>query len=397
MPETNRISNPMSIPESRIGSGPSAGSRHCGRRVLHVMRMKQVAGSENHLLELARGLRELGWTCDALIPSPDPEVLAGYASELRSAGGGEVTVLPMRNDLDLALLLHLRRILRADRHAILHTHLVHADWYGAIAAKSNGTVALVSSKHNHDRFRTRRAFKSVERLLARRCDATIAISASLGKFTHDTAGVTPTVVHYGLSAPANPPPAKDRSLPVTLLSVGRLEPQKGHDVLLHAFQALVRDRPGARLWIAGDGRLRSDLVALAEKLEVHPQVEFLGWRTDVDDLFQHADVLVHPARWEGFGLVLLEAMRAAVPIVATKVGAIPEVVLDGETGILVEREAPTALAEGLDHLLDDRARARGLGVAGFYRLKAEFSPVGMAARTAELYESASRGRAATAR
>jgi glycosyltransferase involved in cell wall biosynthesis len=103
-----------------------------------------------------------------------------------------------------------------------------------------------------------------------------------------------------------------------------------------------------------------------------------------------ADVLVHPARWEGFGLVLLEAMRAGLPIVATRVGAIPEVVRDGVTGLLVPPDDPAALAQAIARLCADAGAAARMGSAGFERLREEFSPGRMAAETLAVYEAAAR-------
>jgi glycosyltransferase involved in cell wall biosynthesis len=274
---------------------------------------------------------------------------------------------------------------------LVHTHLVHADWHGALAVANQPSVPLVSTKHNHDPFRGRRLFATVEQLVARRVDEHIAISDSLRAYVERHHGISATVVHYGLQA--GPARAAGGGRPVRrLLAVGRLERQKGFDVLIDSLSAFeFPDDLSVR--IAGEGSLRGALEARVRSLGLSDTVEFLGWRTDVADLLAEADLLVHPARWEGFGLVLLEAMRAAVPIVATSVGAIPEVVIDGETGMLVAPDDANALGAAIASLVADPPRASALAVAGHKRLLEAFSPVRMATETVSVYESALAARA----
>ena len=112
----------------------------------------------------------------------------------------------------------------------------------------------------------------------------------------------------------------------------------------------------------------------------------LPGRTDIRDWLERADVFVHTSRWEGFGIVLLEAMLAGLPVVATRVSAVPEVVADGETGILVEPGDHTALAKAVGALLVDGERATALGEAGRRRARTEFSVGRMAERTRALYD-----------
>jgi glycosyltransferase involved in cell wall biosynthesis len=115
---------------------------------------------------------------------------------------------------------------------------------------------------------------------------------------------------------------------------------------------------------------------------------FLPGRIETRDWLRRADLFVHTSQWEGFGIVLLEAMLARLPIVATRVSAVPEVVVDGETGILVAPGDDTALAAALVGLLADPERAAGLGRAGLARARAEFSVAGMTTATLAIYERA---------
>jgi glycosyltransferase involved in cell wall biosynthesis len=295
---------------------------------------------------------------------------------------GALTVPTIRisspRDLDPLLLGRLLQKLRAD---VVHTHLVHADVYGGIAAKLRGS-SLVSTKHNDDPFRTG-AFRHVERTLGRVTDRVIAITESLRRFTVERVGIPAAkveTIHYGLDEPPSPwgmnapdtVPAPAR----VLLAVSRLTPQKGLDVAVRALP-LVRERHrDAVLVVLGEGPERARLEA--------DGVYLLGRVPDVTAWLRRADLLVHPARWEGFGLSLLEAMLSAVPVVATRVSSIPEIVRDGETGILVPPDDHEALAAAIVSVLDN---PRDYGLAGRARARAEFSVERMAQKTLDVYDA----------
>jgi glycosyltransferase involved in cell wall biosynthesis len=228
----------------------------------------------------------------------------------------------------------------------------------------------------------------VERVAMRRYAAVIAISESLRRFTEDVAGNRRVaVVEYGIPLRTTVRPERRPQEIGRVLAVGRLTRQKGFDVAIRAFAPVSAQIPGARLEIAGEGEERPFLSRLIRELGLVGSVTLLGQRDDVSELMQRADVLVHPARWEGFGLVLLEAMSAGLPIVASRVGAIPEVVDDEITGVLVPPDDPKALAAALLRVLREPQLRQDFVEAGFSRLKSRFSVERMAARTAAVYDS----------
>jgi glycosyltransferase involved in cell wall biosynthesis len=250
-------------------------------------------------------------------------------------------------------------------------------------------AALVSTKHNDDPFRLG-PFRHVERLLARRAARVITITEALRRFTVERVGIPAgkvTTIHYGLDdLPRRWADNPTVTLPAgarVLLAVARLTEQKGVDVAVRAL-ALVRDRhPGAVLVVLGEGPARPELERVAGG-----GVYLLGRVGDVAAWYRRADVLVHPARWEGFGLALLEAMLAALPVVATRVSSIPEILVDGETGVLVPANDADALAAALDRLLADETLRAAYGEAGLRRARAEFSVERMARQTLQVYERA---------
>jgi glycosyltransferase involved in cell wall biosynthesis len=349
------------------------------------MRMTGVSGSENHLLDLVGELRDHGWLSDVLIPSPSPSELRRFHERLAAVSDG-VDVVRMSSDASPQLVRRLVRALRSGRYDVAHAHLVHADWHLALAGLFARAVPLVSTKHNPDPFRATFPFRIAERAALSRYGAVIAISEALREFLTDTVGARAVTVRYGLTPPEEPP-ARESPAGTSFLAVGRLEKQKGFDVAVEAMPLVIEHVPGAHLAIAGEGSERPELAAAIERLGVGDSVQLLGQREDIAELMRDADVFVHTARWEGFGLVLLEAMRAALPIVATRAGAIPEVVDDGVTGTMVPPDDPRALAAALVELAQRPSLRHERGLAGFERLRDQFSPDAMARKVAAIYDS----------
>jgi glycosyltransferase involved in cell wall biosynthesis len=345
-------------------------------RVAHVHRIRGIGGSERHLLTLLPALAELGVEPVLVgLDDPDWDVAPFYDALAVSA----VHVRAPR-DLDPLLAVRTRRALRSVRPDVVHTHLVHADLYGALAA---GRRPLVSTKHNDDRFR-RGPFRHVERLLARRAARVIAITDALRRFTVDEVGLPATkvtTIHYGMDEPPPAWGATELELPAgtIVVAVARLVPQKGIDVAVRALAGL-----DATLVVLGEGAERARLEALAR--DSGARLLLPGRVGDVAAVLRRADVLVHPARWEGFGLALLEAMLCGLPVVASRVSSIPEIVADGETGLLVPPDDAGSLGAALERLLADEQLRRRLGEAGLERARADFSVERMARRTLAVYE-----------
>ena len=364
-------------------------------KVLHLHKLTGVSGSEAHLLALLPALRERGVDARFLgldVPGTDAhrfyEALDTLGVPYRSVRCGPDVSPRMARDVT--------RAVRAERPDFVHTHLVHADVYGGLAARLLG-IPTISTRHNDDRYLLG-PFRYVDRAFARPARRLIAISDAVRHFLeragHDPAKLV--TIRYGLdelpAAPSVPPPAAAGIPPEAplALAVGRLIAQKDHTTLLRAFARARTAVPQARLAILGSGPLEAETRRLVAELGLDDAVTLPG-RTDIRDWLERADVFVHTSRWEGFGIVLLEAMLAGLPVVATRVSAVPEVVADGETGLLVEPGDDAALAEALGALLADPGRATALGEAGRMRAREEFSVARMAERTLAVYSDAQPG------
>jgi glycosyltransferase involved in cell wall biosynthesis len=364
-------------------------------RVVHVCKVSGIAGAENHLLSLLPGLAARGLGVHMLVLGSDAET-SGFRLRLTAAGIASDRV-SIRAPLDPVTFRDLTRRLRALRPAIVHTHLIHADLHGQAAALRVPGARRISSRHNTDPFRRRAAVRWLDGRELRRVDRVIAISRAVARFTVEVEGADPAKVRtvpYGLDPALSSPEADRSALRMLGLEragpligmVGRTVPQKGIDVLLEAFPRVLVAHPSARLVVVGDGPQRPALKRRALELGLGDAVRFTGWVDRAANLMSACDVVVIPSRWEGFGMVALEAMAAGRPIVASRVDALEEVVVDGETGVLVPAAEPHALADAVGALLSDPERAAALGRAGRRRLETEFSLERMVGRTVAVYD-----------
>ncbi len=277
-------------------------------------------------------------------------------------------------------LLQIWRLLRRERFDIVCTSCSIAGMLGRFAAALAGVPTRVHVLHVYAcrpyQNALKRAFYwGIERALDPLTTRYVAVSEATKQYGIDAHIMRPekvSVIFNAIekrSASARPGADVRRELglrPDSQLvgTIGRYEEQKGLEFLLQAAALVVRDHPQVEFLIVGDGPLRGELSQLARSLGIADSVHFTGWRDDVPDLLGVMNVFCLASLWETFGLVLAEAMQAALPVVATRVDAIPEVVSEGETGLLVPPRDPERLAARIIELLGNPQLAAELGAAG---------------------------------
>ncbi len=317
----------------------------------------------------------------------DAEVLAlkgwGPCGDLLKAHGVPVTVLNGGGVWDAGVLLRAARFFEANDFDIVHSHVF---WANLTAGLFKKNYRLIWHEHDMDDWMSA-PLRSLQKIFIRRSDAVLAISQAVADrlsgrmpFLKDRI----QVVHNTVAFPAEKPDAGARnalrrewfadSPDVKIIgSVGRLEePKKGLTVLLSAARRVVDQFPAARFVIAGDGPDRARLEKMSAKLDMTSHVRFIGAQQNVWPLYEAFDLFALPSRWEGFGIVLLEAMAKGLPVVATRQGGVPEVVVDHETGVLVPVDDEAALAGALLDTLNNPDRARTMGEAGRKRIEKDF-------------------------
>ncbi len=291
----------------------------------------------------------------------------------------------------------LARALRRQGTEVLQSHLVDGSLVGLTAARLARTpVAVMTAHHSHELpFHGRRLVWPERLCTGPLCDHIIAPSRDVVRTLTRIARVPERkidIVHHGFDLdrldPSNADPARVRrelGLDGKLVfgAIGRLYTLKNYPALLTAFAAALGEVREARLVIVGAGD-SSPLSGLAHDLGIADRVVVTGPRNDIPDVLAAADVFVHPAIAESFGMVIIEAMAMARPVLSTPVGVAPEVISQKETGLLCASSEPDALARGLGDMLALRAAWPEMGAAAHRRVQG-FTATSMASRYQELY------------
>ena len=359
-------------------------------KVLHVTSACTVGGAEAHVLALLRKLDRARFEPWLAYFEERPDEARPMLDDFRAAGVRTVDLAGARQ-VDPAATWRLAALLRRERFDVVHSHSLRAELATGLAAGFGPTrPLLVRTVHNTDDFYVRRPARWLARASAQRQDAIIAISEAVAAWVREHTGLGPERVrrvYYGLdTTPYEGVRPVDAAEPVIGM-VARLAPQKGHTVLLDALPRVIERIPALQVELVGHEHLTTaaELEAYARERGLADHVRLLGFREDLPALFQRWRLMALPSLWEGFGLVLLEAMAAGRPVVASRVGPIPEVVVDGETGLLVEPGDSAALAAALLELLERPERAEALGEAGRERVRRDFRLERMVEEIAALY------------
>lgn len=375
-------------------------------RILHAITTLDVGGAEMHLLSQVRGQAARGHDVRVVY-------LKGHGTLVKdflAAGAKAVERVSFASGVAGALRGHLRWA------EIVHTHLLKADMAVAVFATLCGRRAgLVSSKHNDEQVLRKPLVSFVHGLVGSLPRCTIPLSDHVARFVAEH-GRVPLArqrrIYYGLDphpfeAAAARPQAEKLALrkelglapdDVVFTCVARFAPQKAHDVLLKAFDVARRRPDGAKLRLLlvgddpfGDGRRKAE--ALARELALGDRALFAGIRRDVPALLAASDVFVMSSLWEGLGLVFLESMATGIPVLSTRVSAVPEVVDDGRTGLLVPPSDVAALADAMARLGGDPQLRARLGAEGRVQVRKKFGLERMVEETLAVYSELQGNRA----
>lgn len=301
--------------------------------------------------------------------------------------GSETRVLsPVRSKLDLRAIRKHVRVIRELRPDILHVNLDNpwTSQYGLLAGLITRTP-MVSVLHLPTP-PWRRRQQWLVRPVARRVKAYVCVSHHSARFAESMLDMEPgsaRVIHNGMPVPrllAPPAPLSPRGT-LRIGAVGRLDPQKGLDVLIEAMVAL----PGCHLVLVGDGPDRAELEAMVRARSLSDRVEFAGWIDGPWTAKWAFDVVAMPSVNEGFPLVIVESMLAGIPVVASHVGGIPEIVVPGSTGFLVPPQDSGALVEALQTMAEDPDLRQAMAATCRSVALEQFTAEAMAARYEALY------------
>lgn len=350
----------------------------------------------------AKGVLDL---CDSARGYVDPVVLvfergprkgSEFQSECRYRGI-HLEVVRERRRYDLTLPSRIVQMARALRPDLVQTHGYKPDVLGLIVARRLGIPWVAFSHGPTDEGRRMRLYLALDHVLLRRADRVVAVSrarkAALEAcgFRPNQVVTIPNAVDLRRHVAADAGAARNEfgfhpDQPVVGV-VGRLSPEKGHTYFVEAMAEIVRSLPRAVGLIVGDGPQEGRLRAQTAALGLENVVRFAGYRRDMDRIYSAIDALVLPSIQEGLPNVVLEAMASGRPVVASRVGGVPEVVDDGATGSLVPPGDSHALAQAIVSLLEDPARREAMGAAARQRIEHAFSARSRAERILSLYRA----------
>ncbi len=366
-------------------------------KILHIISSGGMYGAEAVILNMSRTLNEKGHGSVLGVFSnssnPNTQLHEGAAKE-----GIESHLIPCKGQVDRTVLTSIRELASRTKADVIHAHGYKADIY-VYSAMRKGRVPLVSTCHNwldNDSFVF--LYGVADRFVLRNYAAVVAVSDEV-KQRLLNAGVRKEKIHLvrngiDLRPFDNARPSLrgdsigDSALIVGL--VGRLSREKGVDLFIRAAAHVLVEFPRVRFLVIGEGPDRDKLELLIDELKIRESVQILGRRNDMPAVYASLDMMVSASRQEGLPMAILEGMANRLPLVATAVGEVPTVVLNGQTGVLVAAESVEGIATGILELLQDPERRRIFGAAARQLVEEEFSAERMTSDYLRVYEESGR-------
>ncbi len=357
-------------------------------RILQVAYKSQIHGGEKVLLDLTRGLMEKGHHLFVACPSH------GALTEALRAEGADVLVFPMRKTYDLIAVYRLYKILKKYKIDVIHSHGLLVNILSRVASYLANTPVSISTAHIPLNLKSgKQAQNILEKLMI---PYYLVLDNLTSVFNHKVIAVSDAVkkdlieqgvdskrvvvvqngidwrLVNGSSKSVKPESPGEPNHPI-VGTITRLSPQKDIPTFLRMARLVINEIPRTQFLVIGDGEERDELQALADRLKLHNHVKFLGYRKDALDILKTFSIFALSSLWEGLPIVILEAMAAKKPVVATAVDGVKEVVDHGKTGLLVEPQSPDLLAKSVIELIKNPSQAKEFGRRGRERVEKFFS------------------------
>lgn len=355
-------------------------------KILHVITTINLGGAENHLFDLISAQRNQGLEVGVAYLKGD-----SYRKEQYEKMGVKVFNLNIPNWLIFFKFATLVNVLRFFKPSVVHAHMPPAELLSVLSLAFFPDIPLVTSKHNDEKFAPVIKNFYLAGFVARRASRIICISSAVKNYIEkniyvDTSKLRMIYYSVNLNNFKNTEAAKDLVYSQGKLifgTIARLTPQKSLHTLIEAFAMFLKDHD-SQLIIVGSGELEKELKELASRLGLENHITWTGKRSDIPEILKAFDVFILPSIYEGFGLVLLEAMAAGVPIIASRVSAIPEVLDQGRSGLLFKVQDVQELKKCMEELVDDEKRF-SLAREGLKRVTVNFNLERMERETRDVY------------
>lgn len=352
-------------------------------KVLQIIPMFKLAGAETMCENLCKALRNQG--CDVVAVSLYTEHTP-ITDRLENAGI-KVVYLGKKKGFDFSTFVKLYQLMKKERPEVVHTH-IYAARYALPVAAFCGIPKKIHTVHNIAQQEQAKAGKIVNKFMFKHCGVIpVALSEEVKKTVEEVYELPSEqipVIFNGVDL-SNCKVKEDyiKKSEFKIVHIGRFMDVKNHAMILKTFAMFSKRHADAKLQLIGDGELRKDMVQLAQELGVENFVEFAGLQSNVYPWLHDADIFILPSKFEGMPMTLIEAMGTGLPIIASAVGGVPDMLTDGESAILIKPESEQLLAS-LEMLYYDESIRRVLGQKALQRSLA-FSSETMAQRYIEIY------------
>jgi glycosyltransferase involved in cell wall biosynthesis len=361
--------------------------------ILHLTPGLALGGAERMLLALVRDLDKEKYNIKVCCWRGKRELKKAVEE-----AGAEVIDLRQESGNILKVSLKLRKVIKNNNIQLIHSYLFDADLCAFLAGKTTGVPIIVSTVPSFTFLRSKK-HQLRYKVLSLFFDTFIPISEAISQYMIKNCKITSrkvTVVHPGfLDKFSNPNDEEETKglrkefgltgTDIVIGTVARLDPRKGYNYLLESAAKISKIYPRVRFIFAGVGELKAELEELVKKLDISEKIIFAGNVKSIPDFLGLLDIFVLPSLDEGFGIVVLEAMTAGLPVVASKVGGIPEIINENETGFLVEPANPEALAQAIIKLIDDKELRVRMGDLAKAEVK-KFSSKEMTKKIEKVYD-----------
>jgi glycosyltransferase involved in cell wall biosynthesis len=364
-------------------------------KILHIISSGGMYGAEAVILNMSRTLNEIGHSSilGVFSNSANPNL---QLHEAATAEGIESHVISCKGQIDPTVIRSIRDLAARINADIVHAHGYKADIYTYFALRGSRTP-FVSTCHTwYDNNPIVTLYGKADRLVLRGYAEIVAVSDEVEQQLLKS-GVRKDKIHkvrngIDLRPFDNASPsllnASSKDHPPIVGLIGRLSIEKGVDIFLRAAALVLAKLPSTQFVVVGEGPDHDKLEALIDELKIRPNISMLGHRGDMPSVYASLDIMVSASRKEGLPIAILEGMASRLPLIATPVGAVPTVVLDGRTGIMVPPEAPDALASAVVNLLQDPSQRQRLGASARKLIEDEFSAARMTADYLRIYKKA---------
>jgi len=362
-------------------------------KILQIVLSLKYGGLENLVVGFSQNLRKRG------IESEIVCLAEGGELKLKAEQSGiKVFVLNKKEGFNFKLIFRLAKLLKQQKADIVHTHNIPPLIYGSLAAAMVG-IKCLNTRHGRGKKMTNWFIWGLNKFIV-----AISKDAHNQMLLHNKIDKQKArFIYNGVDIASFSGGINEESINLIKSEIGvqpgsfvvghiaRLTRVKDQETLLKAFQKVIENETKAELVIVGDGPLNQKLRQSASDLGIATYVKFLGYREDIKDLLSVFDVIVLPSLMEGVSLTILEAMAAGKPVIVTNVGGNPEVVVDGETGLLVPSRDPQKMADAIMRILSDPSLARRMGEAGRKRVEEKFSLEKMVNEYEKVYRNILKG------